>query len=365
MIDVDLTRGFVKISRPSSAGAAGTQFSAGTVLVDAARLALILRAWRTARPDKIATYIDASPDAARLCALARQHRLGGLLHRILPDPAPTVAAALRADWHRNLAGHLQRAAVFDRVWPHSAPPPLVFKGADVAESLFADPGARASSDLDLLLPDPHFDEVAKHLGARADVILRPVFVRRCGDIPHELGFSFDSIVIELHREPQPAHRGRLRGRSIWQRGTPARLGAHLTRRPSPIDRVLLWLVGAVNQAFALDLADWLDLALLLDHLPRSNRWSRLRAATTASGLRRPWILACHRLAATGLWPSTLPANGALTAGAVDRWLLPHALSPPTAPDRIRGRIAKWWLLDRSARRAVLVRALAQSHDSGT
>ncbi len=322
--------------------------------MNARPLASLLRAW-------LAGQRPLPPAPAGIAAVAQRHRLCATLYHIGAKLSEVDACAAKASWTNNVAAHLHRVAAVARVWPTWAPPPLVFKGADVGEHLFDDPGARRCSDLDLLLPEPHHTPVAAALAAHADEVRAPRYERLPGEADYETGFRFGPVLIELHRDPQPPHRAALSGRSVWRRGRPTRLGNFDALQPSRSDRLLLWLTNQAKQSFHGDLADLLDLALILRNLPEG--WTTARRLADEAGLGRPYRLALLRLHQSELWPGDLPA-----VTAADVQLMARRLPPPHADPRPtpwwRFQLVKWWLAEDEARRAIVRRGLTTARSRG-
>jgi hypothetical protein len=294
------------------------------------------------------------PAPSGIAEVAARHRLCATLYHIGAELFEVDARQARLSWTNNVAAHLHRVSTVARVWPSWAPPPLVFKGADIGEHLFDDPGARRCSDLDLLLPDPHHGPVAAALAAQADEVRAPRYERLPGEPDYETGFRFGPVLIELHRDPQPPHRAALSGRAVWRRGRPARLGELDVLQPSPDDRLLLWLTNQAKQSFHGDLADLLDLAMILRTFPEGGSTAARRRADEA-GLGRPYRLGLLRLAQSGLWPGALPAVDAADVHAVAR-LLPHPHAEPRPTPWWRFQLVKLWLAEGDARREILRRA---------
>lgn len=326
---------------PLSAPIANTAAGPHHARIDA--LIRALRAWLDGRP--LGTLLPAD---AVVCAT--RHRLDGTLYHIGAKLSDPDAARCRAVWAAQLAAHLQRCETVARYWPAGVAPPLIFKGADLAENLYDDPGARQANDIDLLLPSPGFERAHAALAAAASDVRRPRAERFPWEPVHAFGYLLDGVLVELHRDPFPPHRGKLPGVAVYAAGAPARLGGLAVRAPSPLHRVLLWLGNAAKGAFDTDLAELLDLALLLRQAPGL----ALEPAAQRAGLARPLVLARHRLAEAGLAPA---------AGAAPDWLaaVRLRLPPATAPRRARTPAAdryaiKWALLDPRAQRAALARA---------
>lgn len=287
---------------------------------------------------------------------ATRHRVCGTLYHIGVGLGESDAAAAEAAWSRDVAGHLARIAALARIWPAGAPPPLVIKGADLAEHVYDDPGARAANDLDLLLPDPHFEAVAARLpGARRPP---PRHERFAGEPPIAVGIAVDGVLIELHRHLLPPHRARLSAAGLYRRGLDGRLGDVPVRFPTPADRLLIWLGNAAKDALFVDLAGLLDLALILDRLGARARpdWAGWRRSAAACGLVRPFDLGLWRLAQSGLWPGALPTPSA-EVRAMAR-LLPPVLAGRVEPPPARFQALKLWLCDPARRPAVVARGIA-------
>ena len=289
--------------------------------------------------------------------IAERHRLAGTLYHIgvrLSDPD---AARCEQAWVINVAGHLRRAAALEARWPPEAIPPLVFKGADYGERIYQDPGARSSVDLDLLVPCHDFKRLSQALG---DTPSLPRYERFPWERPYALGFRVEGVLVELHSHPQPPHRADLTGKDLWERGITANLGPMVVRYPSPQDRVLLWLTNQAKGGFRGDLSDLLDLALALRAL--GPPWRPLQQAVVEAGLRRPFELALLRLEHSGLSLWDLPPVRGRSVRAAAR-LLPPLLTPrgsATRTDYLQFQAMKIWLLDRSARRATLLRTAASA-----
>ena len=227
------------------------------------------------------------------------HRLAGTLYHIGAPLREPDRNQFERIWAAQLAAHLSRAETVRRVWPSHLPPPMIFKGADLAEHLFDDPGARQALDVDLLLPAPAFHAAHRALAAHADEVRRPRAERHPWESPHALGYVFDGSLIELHRDPVPPHRLRLDGVDLYARSRPGRLGEMAVRVPTPRDRVLLWLANLAKGAFFGDVADLLDGAILLRALGPD---PTLGPALSRAGLGTAWAVARHRLAAVGFGP---------------------------------------------------------------
>jgi len=321
--------------------------------MDPQPLVTILRAWLNG--DAVRTSL---PNG--VTHLAGQHRLNGTLYHIGAELSESDAAKAEESWSRNLAGHLSRSAALESIWADLEPRPLVFKGADLAENLYDDPGARAANDLDLLLPEPAHTAVLDSL--RHTVTRRPPprGERFVDEPPYAVGFECEGLLIELHRDPQPPHLAKLTGEMIYDRGTEGRLGELQVRFPTRQDRLLLWLTNQAKGAFFCDLAAWLDLCLILRDLTALDLEAHhrtLRQSARTVGLVNAYDLALFRLDASGLWPGTMPRirrPGLLAINA----LLPPILGPIGAPPTAKLQCVKTWVCTARARVGLLRRAAA-------
>ncbi len=307
-------------------------------------------------------WLEGATPSAKLpggvTALAGRHRLNGTLYHIGADLSESDAAKAAESWSQNLAGHLARGEALASIWPESAPPPLVFKGADLAENLFEYPCARASNDLDLLLPEPAHAAAWAALSPGIPRRAPPRGERFAGEPPYAVGLEVGPVLIELHRDPLPPHLAGLDGESVYGRSESGRLGELDVRYPRALDRLLLWLANQAKGAFFCDLAAWLDLALILraqTQLDLARHHPSLRSAAQAVGLANAYDLALFRLADAGLWPGTVPRSGRPGVKAANA-LLPPVLASVDRPPTARLQGVKIWLCRPRARLGLLARA---------
>jgi hypothetical protein len=259
-------------------------------------------------------------------------------------------------WANQAAAHLTRVACLRRHWPAAAPPPLLIKGADLAEHIYRDPGARRMSDLDVLVPPEAFEPVVRALERAADATGTPRTERFPGDPPYERAFRFGAVTLEVHRALQPLHRGGPDPVALYARSTGESLDGWPIRAPSPLDRVLIWLTNQAKGSFQSDLADALDLALLLRALPSPRPFTALAGAASSAGLERALALAVRRLSETGIFPAPLPAlpdwDDRLAAQ-----LLPEVDRPALDLPTWRFQALKLWLAPPERRFGLLGRGL--------
>lgn len=287
-------------------------------------------------------------------AQAQAHRLAATLYHMRAGAGHEERQIAYRTWANQAAAHLRRVDCLARHWPRGAPAPLLIKGADLAEHVYRDPGARRMSDLDLVVPPSEFEAVARALGRVADAVDVPRFEAFPGDPPYELAFRFGDVTLEVHRALQPFHRGGPAAERLYENASPGVLDGLPIRIPSPLDRVLIWLTNQSKGSFQDDLADYLDLALLLRALPGPRPYRALGDAARAAGLGRPLALAIRRLAATGIFPDPLPA--------LPDWddrlaslLLPDVTTPALDLPAWRFQALKVWLAPDGRRGGILAR----------
>lgn len=197
--------------------------------------------------------------------------LGGLIWSLTP---PSMRATLpNADrlsklWLSQSSAHLMRSSALARHWPREEGPPLLIKGADLELSLYPEAGlslgARASSDWDILIPKPRYDQVVQRWRALFGEPSVPRSVRLSHEPPHELGFLVDGLLIEVHHEPAPRFFSLLSGEGLWERAQPAITPEGLeVRIPAARDRLLIWLVNYAKAGGMMRPLGWLDLTLIM------------------------------------------------------------------------------------------------------
>ncbi len=311
-------------------------------------LVAMLRAWLRAEP--LPPLVEAA------WPLAQAHRLGGLVHFVQPPMDATTARAAATAWLSQSARTLHLSRTFAARWPPETPAPLVLKGFDIGENLLRDPGARRVSDLDLLLPDPAWAELVARWRPLADEVRTPRGERHADESPYELGFVFDGALLEVHRHPQPRHRGGPSGHSLYLGAVPGRLEGVPVLYPSPEARVLVWLVNQVKGSFHTDLTDVVDLVLALRGLSDPGAGERVGELARACGLAAAWSLALTR--ARWLLPELFIERLAPTATAwvAGQWM-PTLAPTPTRPSALRFQALKVALTPQAHRLGLVTRGL--------
>ena len=313
-------------------------------------LVALLRAWlRGQRLPRL---------TASALAVAEAHRVAGLVYHIRPPMDQPTAARARQIWAEQAGHALRLTCTLTEQWPTSAPPPLVFKGFDIAENLLRDPGARRVSDIDLLLPDPAWARVRSALSPSATRVQSPRGERYPHEPAYEAGFVWGNTLLELHRHPQPPHRGGPSGFLVYARALPGTLVGLEVLYPTAQDRVLLWLVNQCKGSLATDLADLVDLALSLRALASEagGTFDALEASVATFKLNAAWHICLRRLAALDL--VDVPPTAAATPLERAIEALSPALGPtPKTPSSARFQAIKLALTPAHLRAGVLARGL--------
>lgn len=265
-----------------------------------------------------------------VATIANRHRVAGTLYHIRPPMSDFDAQICERAWAEAAGAHLLRLEVLCRNWPADAPAPLVFKGADLVEHVYRNPGARAARDLDVIVPPGVFDDVVAALTPRAEAVRWPRYERFAADAPYAVGLVIEGVLIEIHTHPMPPHRGGPDGAALWARSESWCFDGFGLRRPAPLDRALLWLVNRAKDAFVGDLGDALDGALILRDLDPTAvaRQARMYGLTPA------WMLAQRRLRRVWDRPLVEPAEPNWGRFQAMKW----ALMPPVGwgPAAARG-----------------------------
>lgn len=285
--------------------------------------------------------------------IARRHRVAGTLYHIRPPMSDFDARICQQAWAEATGAHLLRLEALCRIWPADAPAPMVFKGADLAEHVYRDPGARAARDLDVLVPPGTFDAITAALIPQADEVRWPSHERLASDRLYAVGLVFEGVLIEVHAHPMPPHRRGPHGAALWARSEPWTFEGTALRRPAPLDRFAIWLANMAKDAFYGDLGDLLDGAVIRRGLDDAT----LDAVAKAHGLTMAWRLAQRRLAAF----DGVTAQAGIDWGSLDR-LLPPVGAEPIQPPQLRFQTLKWTLMPPAGRLPALHRGLASLYE---
>ena len=237
-------------------------------------------------------------------------------------------------------------------WPQ-LPPPILFKGADLAEHIYRDAGARTANDLDLLIEAQHAPAAHRALSGYAHQIAASTHERGRHEAPHATGYRIGSVLIEVHTAPMPEHRSRLSPAALCKRAKLGQLDGRPIRYPCPLDRALLWLANRTKDAFVGDLTDALDGALILRALSDSDARQWPDHAREA-GLHTARLVVEAQLVDLGLWRAE--ANSQSVA-MLDLLIPPARAHRAAMPGWAHRQLIKWALAQPAARWAMLKRAL--------
>jgi hypothetical protein len=328
-----------------------------------------------------APFAGLAPEArARLLTAAARHGLLACVAGRLPAGDP----ALRARFERLAAGvrlnDLRLRLVLEEVLAPLATAgiaPVALKGPVLADRLYADPGLRASTDLDLLVPEPALDRsvaVLLGLGFHGGPPLVDAYERR--HLHHVHLLRTPGPDVELHFRPQSAFGSLLRSEDFLARAVPHRTtrGTPL-RILSPEDELLALAVHAAGHVLAR--GGWvLDLILFLERHPGLD-WRVVQERASAYRCRRALAWTLRHLDALG---AVVPAGPLLALDPFRRRLAPPLARafagqrgrragalliafqllltdrPWTTPGRIL--VEAWWMVRRRAH--LLARALTRS-----
>lgn len=164
--------------------------------------------------------------------------------------------------------------------------PVALKGPILADRLYPDPALRASSDLDLLVPEAELDRSAEallSLGFRRAPAIVDAYQRR--RLHHLQLLRSPGPDVELHFTPQSAFGARLPAAAILARARPHRTGRGTPLRVlAPEDELIALCVHAAGHLLAR--GQWLlDLVLFVERNPGLD-WQAVQERATAWRCRR-------------------------------------------------------------------------------
>jgi hypothetical protein len=168
------------------------------------------------------------PAEPLLAAVARHHRLSPLLSITCGGTLPArLAEAFRRDRIVTAARNMMLGQAAEECLGALAAagiPTIVLKGLDYETRLYGTPGARPTSDVDLLVP-------GEKRRAAFGVLDRLGFEPRAAapgfDDPdyHEVAWTRAGVEVDLHMALAPLARCRIDYAAIWREAEPFRLGA--------------------------------------------------------------------------------------------------------------------------------------------
>ncbi len=265
---------------------------------------------------------EALPPAARdelLSAAARHGLLAAVAGRLPPDDP-----ALRARFERLAAGSRLRDArlreVLEEVLAALAAlgvRPVALKGPVLADRIYADPGLRASSDLDLLVPEDELQRTAAallRLGFRRGPAIVEAYQRR--RLHHVQLLRSPGPDVELHFTPQSGFGARFPAEAFLARAIPHRTGRGTPLRVlAPEDELIVLGVHAAGHLFAR--GGWLlDLILFLERNPGLD-WRAVEERAASCGCRRALAYALEKARELG---APVPGGRLLAVGSARRRL---------------------------------------------
>jgi hypothetical protein len=224
--------------------------------------------------------------------IAIDQGIAGLLFQLLNGRSSfnyQQLQTIESIWLTQVGGALARSDLLNRYWPSNHPPPMIIKGIDLEEHLYAPlgiaPGVRTCSDWDLLVPDPIYTSIIEHWTKHFGAPLQPQTARLPHESPHELGFYIDGFLFEVHRDPAPLFFTTVSGEYLWvdRDHIESSWGQQLSK-PSLQHRLLIWLINYAKSGGVSRLLDWVDLALIINSLP-----AKLQESLTHDSLQITWI----------------------------------------------------------------------------
>jgi Uncharacterised nucleotidyltransferase len=187
--------------------------------------------------------------------------------------------------------------------------PTLLKGAiRLLDGVYPDPGWRMLRDLDLLIPEPRWQDAL-------DALQRAGYALTCAaDSAAVLRPPGGLVAIDVHKELFPTSRQKrlLHGGEVVHGARPALIGRAAVRLPSMLHQVV-HLVGHsqirnYNHAFGrISLRDRLETAALVHWAAEPVDWDAVLARFAAAGYRRP--LLSFLLALRDGAPIAVPASG--------------------------------------------------------
>jgi len=248
-----------------------------------------------------------------LIAVARRHRLSPLLSARAGEALPAeLAATFRRDRVSSVARNLalsQAAETCIQALHEAGVRVIVLKGMAYSQTIYAETGARATGDVDLLVPPDarrRAFEVMDRLG------YEPHSAAAGFDDPdyHEVAWARAGADVDVHSALTVLARCRIDYDEVWREAQPLRLGQTDALALHPVHAVVFHALHMAIDHFDSPAIYLVDL-------------SRLLAATDFAAVEaqaRAWHL--HRPLATAL---------ALTAAFLPRWRARAGIPIPAAP----------------------------------
>lgn len=260
----------------------------------------------------------AAPEGAA-AAWVRAHGLAPLAfcHGLTAYRPDFALSSIRAEQQR------ATAAEAVKVFAGAGIATMLLKGISYAGWLYADPGERPMSDVDLL--------VRRRDHARAVTLLVGLGYRRAGPAiqrsprHHAVTMKRTGAAVDLHRSPAQQGRIAIPMGEVWRRARPAPWIAGGPLHPEPVDELLLHLANLARSDLIVPALSFVDAGRMLRRLDAAQRCLlRVRAdawrfGRVAAACLDAVDVACGwRAAAEARW--WVPARATLLSGAApSRW----------------------------------------------
>ena len=246
---------------------------------------------------------DNRADTSGVLAVARHHRLSPLLSIACRDiRPPALAESFRRDRVITTARNLfLRTAAEECIAALEAAGirTIVLKGLAYEVTLYADAGARATGDVDLLVPAERRRDAFQVMNALG---FEPRAAAAGFDEPdyHEVAWTRAGVEVDLHMMLAPTVRGGIDHDEVWARAAPLALGKAATWTLAADHAAAFHALHMAIDHFAVPAIYLVDLARLLDSQA---------AVDAAEATARRWRLRRPLLTAVALTAAFLPTWG--------------------------------------------------------
>jgi hypothetical protein len=241
----------------------------------------------------------ALPDDAQALRVARRHRLTPLLSiRCRGHLPPGLEAACRRDHLVNTAQHLALAATAEECVAALAAAGVqatLIKGLAYERGLYGEPGARPTSDVDLLVRG---EDRRAAFSVLDGLGFQPRAAAPGFDEPdyHEVAWRREKVEVDLHLALAPLARCAIDYGEVWRDVQPTTLGATGAFLLSPPHAAVFHALHMAIDHFDVPALYLLDLTRLLPAraevelaLATARRWRCLRPLTTSLALAAAFV----------------------------------------------------------------------------
>ena len=303
------------------------------------------------------------PIRARTAELLPNYDLEGLFSRLRRESNTLHdTESIRIN---NVARHMFFEEFLDKSWKKSWPAPLVFKGFDYATNLYSSVSDRSSSDLDLLLPTSHFEDITHQLSQSLSEAPPPKENRFPWEKPSARSFTTGNVSIDIHNSVTMPHQTRLNNEQLFEKAIPSKVRTTKVFFPSAEHRLLIWLQNFSKNAHPLSLKSVLDFTLILKQISKESAASSISLSYVLGrvapfGLSTAMNIALSYLDTSQLWNHPIPKSMLNdNIYEFDRWVRHgsgHNLMIPKAIHRVflspKGQ--RWRMIPRLLRREIKV-----------